>query len=402
MTDTSVVSEQDKAPARGLEYTDKDGTVMEWDAKQRAYFPKLGQDFMAQYQMGYGATANPWTAHQTAEGYTYYYNGTTKVTQWEMPEGFVAPSALPATAGGQQQLSYEQLVDQQRIAELNTDETAEPEKKKSKKKKDGDKQEEGFFKMDDKKNTFVYVQGLPTEDFDLEKFSAFMSKCGIIALDTEGQPRVKLYTNEDGSLKGDGRCCYLKVESVNLALTLLDQDEITPGHVVTVKRAEFNAKANYDPSSKPDKKQKQKKKNKGKDPRALQEKRLLTWHDDTVKEVRKKATGVVVIKHMFEPKEFDDEPMYLNDIRDDLQSECSKFGVVKKIMIFDRHPEGVVSIKFEDMQSAMRCIDKMHKRFFAGKELHAELWDGHTSYKIEESDLEREQRLKKWEADLEE
>lgn len=49
----------------------------------------------------------------------------------------------------------------------------------------GDKQEEGFFKMDEKKNTFVYVQGLPTDDFTLEQFSTFMSKCGIIALDSE-------------------------------------------------------------------------------------------------------------------------------------------------------------------------------------------------------------------------
>ena len=51
------------------------------------------------------------------------------------------------------------------------------------------------------------------------------------------------YTNEDGSLKGDGRCCYLKPESVDLAITLLDQSEIVPGHKVTVKRADFTAVA---------------------------------------------------------------------------------------------------------------------------------------------------------------
>ena len=30
-----------------------------------------------------------------------------------------------------------------------------------------------------------------------------------------------------------------------------------------------------------------------------------------------------------------DEPMAINDIRDDLRQECEKFGVVKKILIFD-------------------------------------------------------------------
>lgn len=78
-----------------------------------------------------------------------------------------------------------------------------------------------------------------------------------------------------------------------------------------------------------------------------------------------------VIKHMFDPKEFDDEPMYLNEIRDDLQSECGKFGVVKKIMIFDRHPEGVVSVKFEDMQSAMRCIDVRFHHLIMGTDATA-------------------------------
>lgn len=28
-------------PPRGLEYTDTDGTVMEWDGKMQAYFPKV-------------------------------------------------------------------------------------------------------------------------------------------------------------------------------------------------------------------------------------------------------------------------------------------------------------------------------------------------------------------------
>ena len=31
-------------PPRGLEYTDTDGTVMEWDPKQKAYFPKVSSE----------------------------------------------------------------------------------------------------------------------------------------------------------------------------------------------------------------------------------------------------------------------------------------------------------------------------------------------------------------------
>lgn len=60
-----------------------------------------------------------------------------------------------------------------------------------------------------------------------------------------------------------------------------------------------------------------------------------------------------------------------------------------------------MSIKFEDVEAAQACIQKMDGRHFAQRTLVATMWDGHTSYKIEESDMEREERLKKWEKDLE-
>ena len=45
-------------------------------------------------------------------------------------------------------------------------------------------------------------------------------------------------------------------------------------------------------------------------------------------------------------------------------------------------------IKFEDKRAAEKCLTVMNGRNFAGAKLAAEMWDGHTSYKIEESDLE--------------
>eukprot|EP00040_Diaphanoeca_grandis_P039141 m.258233 g.258233 ORF g.258233 m.258233 type:complete len:395 (+) comp36303_c0_seq1:184-1368(+) len=387
----------DAPPARGLEYTDEDGTVMEWDASQRAYFPKIDTNFMAQYQMSYG-TKNAWTTCVSPEGYTYYYNTATKESTWTLPAEFqqvVAPADSSAPG-----FSYQELVDQDRIQKGikdPDDEDEEPVKKKGKMEKRED--EAGFFTMDDKTNTFVYLQGLPTEDLEVEEVVKFLAKGGIIADDDKGNSKVKLYRDEEDNLKGDGRVCFLKPESVGLAIMLLDQTEIRAGHVVTITRATFTPKATFDPTKKPDKKKKPKAKNKL-DAKQAQKKRQLGWHENEEGKVKKKAAGVVVIKHMFDPKEFDEDPMYLNEIRDDLQSECGKFGTIKKIMIFDRHPEGVVSIKFEDVASVDVCIKAMNGRWFAKKQLEALMWDGVTSYKIEESDLERENRLKKWDADL--
>ena len=44
-----------------------------------------------------------------------------------------------------------------------------------------------------------------------------------------------MYRDVNGELKGDGLCCYLKKESVELALTLLDQSDFN-GSTISVQR----------------------------------------------------------------------------------------------------------------------------------------------------------------------
>ena len=68
-----------------------------------------------------------------------------------------------------------------------------------------------WFDVDTEKSTHVYVSGLPSDLTD-EEFNELMAKCGLIMFDPHThKPKVKLYRNADGSLKGDGRCCYIKV-----------------------------------------------------------------------------------------------------------------------------------------------------------------------------------------------
>lgn len=64
-------------------------------------------------------------------------------------------------------------------------------KKRKKKKKKGDK-----WKAT-KKNTWVYVNGLPL-DVTVQEVHDFFSKCGVIQQDvTTGEPRIKLYKNKE-------------------------------------------------------------------------------------------------------------------------------------------------------------------------------------------------------------
>ena len=49
-------------------------------------------------------------------------------------------------------------------------------------------------------------------DITVDEFIQLMSKFGIIMRDPQtGEFKVKLYKDNQGNLKGDGLCCYLKV-----------------------------------------------------------------------------------------------------------------------------------------------------------------------------------------------
>ena len=76
--------------------------------------------------------------------------------------------------------------------------------------------------MDEKKCTKVYVSGLPSSVTD-EEYEELMAKCGMIEHDVRTKKsKLKLYKDEKGVPKGDGLCSYIKPESVQLALTILD------------------------------------------------------------------------------------------------------------------------------------------------------------------------------------
>ena len=76
--------------------------------------------------------------------------------------------------------------------------------------KEKPKPKEGWFDINDDKNTNVYVSGLPLDITD-EEFEELMSKYGIIMKDPlTHKLKIKLYKEND-EVKGDGRCCYLMV-----------------------------------------------------------------------------------------------------------------------------------------------------------------------------------------------
>mmetsp|Transcript_45279 Transcript_45279/g.73742 ORF Transcript_45279/g.73742 Transcript_45279/m.73742 type:complete len:511 (-) Transcript_45279:181-1713(-) len=245
---------------------------------------------------------------------------------------------------------------------------AKLEKKKKKKKKKGEKW------VSAKINTYVYVSGLP-DDITSDEIVEHFSKCGILKPDEEtGKPKIKLYMDSNGVPKGDARVAYLKEPSVDLAVSILDGSEIRPGINISVTKAVFQQKGEaYVKKDLP-------KRPKGKAKPKFDTEKVLSW-DDGIDDGR--GLRIVILKNLFHPSELETTPELSGELREDLEMECAKFGEVEKITIFEKHPQGVVAVKFKQSASAEDCISIMNLRWFGGRQITAEYFDGKTNYKME-------------------
>ncbi|XP_015514087.2 HIV Tat-specific factor 1 homolog [Neodiprion lecontei] len=321
-------------------YTDpNDGSVYMWDRDKNAWFPKVDDEFLARYQMSYGFT-----------------------------DSSAAEPNIP-------------------VPQVTVDPKTEKENRKAEAKRKA-QEPSTWFEVDEAHNTAVYITGLPL-DITMEELTGIVTKYGLLARDDKAKDKIKLYKDEDGQPKGDALVTYIKVESVNLALHLLDGSQIR-GNTLSVQRAKFQMKGKYDPGLKPKRKKRDKERAK-----KIHEK-LFDWRPEPMRGEPQKCERVVVIKNLFSPADFDQEVTLLLEYQQDLRAECSKCGDVKKVVLYDRHPEGVAQVTFKEPAEAQACIQLLNGRWFAQKKISAEIWDGKTKYKIVETEAEIEERIAKW------
>lgn len=326
-------------------YTDKDGVKYFWDKQKSAWFPKVDDEFMARYQLNYG---------------------------------FVEPPAETPTV------------------ESKSDDDASKEEDTGKVKGEKRKASEPtWFDLNETENNKVYVSNLPT-DITEEEFIDLMQKCGLVMRDTSsGHFKIKLYKEHDtGYLKGDALCTYIKIESVDLALKLIDGSELR-GKRIKVERAKFEMRGAYDPKLKP-----KMKKRKEKEKLRKQQQKLFDWRPEKVIGDRAKHEKIVIIRNLFDPSIFDTDVGLILEFQEDLREEVSKLGQVKKVIIYDRHPEGVAQINMATPEEADEVVKLLNGRWFMKRQLTSEIWDGKTKFKIAETDAQINDRLKKWDTFL--
>lgn len=279
--------------------------------------------------------------------------------------------------------------------------------------------------------TSLYVTGLPL-DATADEIARVFSRYGVLLEDDNGKPRIKMYHDDKtGMFKGEALVVYFKPESVELAINMLDETNMrgaigqssSAGPVMRVQRAEFptttagkdyassvsaqasrSTDANGSQGGATDKNvagSSGSRRNLTDTDRkkiakrvARLETKLSDWRDESDSDPEtslpslpsaSSAAGggrTVVLTKMFTLFELESDPTLLLDLTDDVREECSaKIGGVTNVVLWDREPEGIITVKFATPAQAAACVQMMNGRFFAQRRIGAFVIPGKPRFK---------------------
>ncbi|KAK9475029.1 uncharacterized protein V1510DRAFT_409846 [Dipodascopsis tothii] len=236
-----------------------------------------------------------------------------------------------------------------------------------------------------KKNSALYITNLP-RDVTYDELEQAVSRFGLVAEDiSTGKKRIRIYTDDDGTPKGDALIVFFRAESVQLAVDMLDDTDFRPGQAnpqgrIKVQEADYSFKVEKEAQPIQQRSAKEKREIL-KSVQKLNSK-LADWDDD---DVPQQANGrwrkVVILKHVFTLKELDEDVTAALDIKEDIREGCEEIGPVTNVTLYDLEEDGVVSVRFQNADDAEECVDRMDGRFFGGRRITATIYDGEVRYR---------------------
>ncbi|OTB08875.1 hypothetical protein M426DRAFT_316901 [Hypoxylon sp. CI-4A] len=353
-----------------------DGSEFEWDAQLKRWIPVVDEELLAQQQSAYsGGSATP--------------DDDSNVSNKKRKKGHANGGGGDSTRDGPKQ---------------------RPQKRQKQ-------------PPQPRQNTAIYVTGLPLDVTVDEVHEVFSRKCGVIAEEIDsGRPRIKLYTDEKGSFKGDALVVFFKPQSVDMAIMLLDDTDfrfsasgLASGRMRVQAADSSYKKTHYEKEAengdnnnngeggkhrntaeedksnaitgagKPrDRTREQDKQKIIKRTQKLDAK-LADWDDDDPYggqlETNARRDRLVILRHMFTLQELAEDPAAMLEIKEDIREECSKLGPVTNVVLYDLEEEGIASVKFKTPEAAEACVELMDGRAFDGRTVRATIATGREKYR---------------------
>lgn len=271
-----------------------------------------------------------------------------------------------------------------------------------------------------KKNTAIFITGLPDDTTVPELEEAFV-KYGVIMDDLfTGKRRIKLYEDDNGVFKGEALIVYLREESAKLAVDLMDESQFrldAPIHVEMAKfedstPSEATAGAVVGTEEKSGKKPAVDKKVWKQHMREMHKKLEWTANDKLSPEEeaqlhaelrrREKHARIVVLRGMFTASQVAHDAGLVMELKEDLLAETERLGDVTAVRVL---PDlQLCTVKFAEKESAAACVRIFNGRYYDGRRIAAFLYDGSFSLREgrkgegeeEEQTAERLEKFAEW------
>ncbi|KAF9933785.1 hypothetical protein BGZ65_004002 [Modicella reniformis] len=369
-------------------YTDAEGVSFEYDENLKAWFPMFNEQLIQAQQSAYGETI--------PDSFETVYSENARRQKRKTKDIDYTGASTIGQSNSTEELDLDDMDFPPGLESIPG--RGEGSIKQSKRQK-GNNNQKGERKP--RPISSVFVTGLPI-DVEVDEIVDVFKKGGVFMEDENGNPKIKLYSDKAGRRNGEALVSYLRHESVPLAIDLLDDTEFRPGiekGQIRVQQAQFKEKER--PTAPTTLSEDQKKKVQKK---YLKLEKKLDWFEDDENLVKAdKWNKVCILKHMFTIQELERDPSLLLDLKEEIREECEKLGEVSNVIIYDHHPDGVVSVRFKEKESALLCVEMMSGRYFAGQKVEAAIYDGHTKYEtkrskeeLEEDEKRRLERYAKW------
>nr|BAN64239.1 conserved hypothetical protein [Babesia bovis] len=229
--------------------------------------------------------------------------------------------------------------------------------------------------IDSNRNLSVYITGLP-DDVTSEEIANVFRRAGLIKIDPiTTLPKIRMYTDAQGVFKNDARVTFVNKESVDFAVRYLDNYHFRPDCVIHVEKATYNPQKRASNSTVSLSGEELRKRYLA---AKYEQNRLQSWDQDI-----DDGTGrrIVICKPMFSTEDawaHEAGDVFYDDLRDEVQSEITKFVPVEKVTPIARHPQGVVCVKLKTSADAEIFISQFQDRLFDGRRLQVYFFDGKT------------------------